>query len=259
MEETDVNEQGSDTQPVEATPPVEQREQLSEPTSSDFAIPEKYKTAGWTKNISSYEKLWDAHANAQELIGRKTVGIPTENSSEEEIETFYSKVRPEKEDGYDIDLGEDTALFRAVFHKNGLSARQAKAITQAYLDTVRKAEDNLYSAQGFDEVMKTNLGDNYQDRMGKVTGFLKQFGSKDALAEIDKLPNNTLGLVYKLIDLTMDKYGVKELGSVETKPQEQSAEPDLKEYMKEMEKLGKDPFATDKMRTELKRKYGIIK
>lgn len=262
MEDTDVNEQGSATQPVETnTPPetTQTRQTLLNNDMSAFFVPEQYKEAGWTNNINSYEKLWEAHANAQELIGRKTIGIPTDNSSEEELEQFYAKLRPETADKYDFDLGDDTAIFKDIFHKNGLSNRQAKAITEAYKESVRRVEDGLFSQEGFNAVMKDNLGEKYQEKIDKVNTFLKQFGSKDALKEVDGLPNQTLGLVYKLIDLTMDKYGVKELGSVEAKATEKTTEPDLNEYMKEMSKLGKNPFATDKMRLDLKRKYGIIK
>lgn len=255
MEETstDVNVQGTETQPADVSATDTQTAE-----TSGFAVPDQYKESGWAKNIDSYEKLWSAHANAQELIGRKTIGIPTENSSEAEIEEFYGKVRPETVDGYDFDLGDDTAIFKDIFHKNGISTRQAKSITDAYKESVRKVEEQLYSQEGFDSVMKENLGESYKDKIEKVNGFLKQFGSKDALAEVDKLPNQTIGLMYKLIDLTMDKYGVKELGSVQNKSATTSVQ-DLGEYMNEMKALDRNPFATHQMKLELKRKYGIIK
>ena len=248
MEETDVQEQGSETQPVE-TPanPV-----------NEFTIPDDYKDAGWASNIHSIDDLWSQHANAQKLIGKKTIGIPTEDSSEEEISEFYSKVRPEAEDKYDIDLGDDTEMFKKIFYENGISARQAKSITEAYKESVRKVSDGLFSEEGFKEVMKDTLGDEYKTKIEKVNGFLKQYGKKSALAQLDQLPNETLGLIYGLIDLTMDKYAVKELGSVNQKSA-LTSDKDMTEYMQKMQALDNDPFVTQEKRDALRREYGIIK
>ena len=84
------------------------------------------------------------------------------------------------------------------------------------------------------------------------------YGKKSALAEIDNLPNETLGLVYGLINLTMDKYAVKELESVQQKSAINNTG-DMVEYMKEMQKLDNDPFATQEKRDEIRRKYGYLK
>ena len=255
MEETDVNEQGSETQPAETSTQVDS-------SPAEFAIPDSYKEAGWAKNIKSYDDLWKQHENAQKLIGRKTIGIPTSDSSEEEIEQFYAKVRPESLDGYDFDLAEDTDFFKDVFYKSGISARQAKALTDAYKESVRKSTESLYSENGFKEVMKNALGDEYSTKIEKVNAFLKQYGKKSALDEIEQLPNETLGLLYGLINLTMDKYAVKELGSVSNGIEQKSAmnnEKDMAEYMQEMMALDKDPFVSKEKKDAIRRKYGFIK
>lgn len=246
-EATDVNEQGSATQPVE---PVTQ--------DDGFAVPEAYKDAGWASNIKSVNDLWEQHANAQKLIGKKTIGIPSADSSEAEIAEFYSHLRPQEAKDYEIDLGDDTEEFQKVFYENGISARQAKAITEAYKENVRRASEGLFSEENFKAVMHDTLGDDYKEKIEKVNGFLKQYGKKSALAEIDQLPNETLGLLYGLINLTMDKYAVKELGSVGSDGTA-SAPKDLGEYMKKMQELDNDPFVTQEKRDALRREYGIIK
>lgn len=248
MEETDVEVQGAETQPVEN----------NQETVTEFSIPDDYKDAGWASNIHSIDDLWTQHANAQKLIGKKTIGIPSDDSSEQEIIDFYSKVRPESEDKYDIDLGDDTELFKKVFYENGISARQAKSITDAYKESVRKVSEGLFSEDNFKSVMQETLGDDYKAKIEKVNGFLKQYGKKSALAEIDQLPNQTLGLLYGLIDLTMDKYAVKELGSVSQKSAITS-EKDMAEYMQKMQALDNDPFVTQEKKDALRREYGIIK
>ncbi len=253
MEEADVKESGSETQPVENTGGA-----ATDTETVEFAVPEEYKDAGWANNIKSYDDLWKQHDNAQKLIGRKTIGIPTADSSEDEVLEFYAKVRPETAEKYDLDLGEDTEAFRKIFFDNGISERQAKAITEAYKESVRKASEGLFSETGFKDVMKSSLGEDYQSKIEKVNGFLKQYGKKSALDEIEKLPNETLGLIYGLINLTMDKYAVKELGTVSTKSA-MSNEKDLGEYMKKMMALDSDPFVTQEKRDALRREYGIIK
>lgn len=251
--ETDVEEQGSETQPVDGG------EQTPETAPAEFQIPDEYKDAGWAANIKSLDDLFKQHANAQKLIGKKTIGIPTADSSEAEIAEFYAKLRPESEEKYDIDLGDDTDVFRKIFYENGISDRQAKAITEAYKENVRKVSEGLYSEDGFKATMKENLGDDYQSKIDKVNGFLKQYGKKSALEQIDNLPNETLGLVYNLINLTMDKYAVKELGGVEQKSVHNSKEGMLEEYMKKHAELENSPFSTQEDYQKLKREYGIIK
>ena len=164
MEETDVNEQGSETQSEDTTTPA----------VSDFVVPEAYKDAGWASNIHSVDDLWTQHANAQKLIGKKTIGIPNADSSEQEYEDFYSKVRPESMDGYDIDLADDTEMFKDIFYKNGISARQAKAITEAYKDSVRKASEGLYSQEGLDTAMHEFVGSDYKEKVDNINKFLKK-------------------------------------------------------------------------------------
>ena len=68
MEETivtDVDGLGSETQP-ESNTATEQ---------GGFFVPDEYKEQGWAKNISSYDDLWKMNANAQSLIGKKTIGL----------------------------------------------------------------------------------------------------------------------------------------------------------------------------------------
>ncbi len=245
---TDVEPQGGETQPVESI--------------SEFSVPEAYKEAGWAKNIHSVEDLWSQHANAQTLIGRKTVGIPGADASEQEVLDFYAKIRPESQDDYDFDLDsdDDNALFKDIFYKNGISSKQAKAIVDGYKEAVRKSSEPLYSAVGFDRVMKEELGGEYKGRLEEINKFLKLNAKPSQLDILEDAPNDVLGLVYSLISKTMDKYAVKELGSVEQKPIAASSSTEaMTEYMKEKSALERNPFTTSAQLDELKRKYGVGK
>lgn len=248
---TDVEPLGGETQPVDTYE-----------GATDFVVPDAYKAAGWTKNIRSYDDLWNQHANAQQLIGRKTIGIPTADASEQELIDFYSKIRPEKLEDYDFDLegDDDNELFRNIFFNNGISSRQAKAIVDGYKDAIRKASEPLFSADGFEKVMKEELGNEYKGRLEEINKFLKINARPSQLQALEESSNEVLGLVYSLINKTMDKYAVKELGSVEQKQTPVASSTDaLTKYMEEKAKLEKNPFTTTEQLEELKRIYGVGK
>lgn len=248
---TDVEPLGGETQPEDTSVGTQ-----------DFVVPDAYREAGWAKNIHSTDDLWNAHANAQTLIGRKTIGIPTSDSSEQEILDFYAKVRPENQDGYDFDLesDEDNALFKDLFYNNGVSAKQAKAIVDGYKESVRKASEPLFSADGFDKVMRESIGNDYKGRLEEINKFLKLNARPSQLDALEQAPNEVLGLIYSLINKTMDKYAVKELGTVEQKPTLAVSSVDaLTEYMNEKAKLEQNPFTTSEQLDELKRRYGVGK
>lgn len=250
-ESTDVETLGGETQPVNPSTP-----------ETEFTVPDEYKDAGWAKNIHSVGDLWSQHANAQHLIGRKTIGIPTSDSSEQEYIDFYSKTRPESQDGYDFDLEDDSdnAMFKELFYNNGISARQAKSLIDGYKDSIRKNSEVLYSAEGFETTMKNELGNEYKDRLDEINKFLKVNARPSQLDALENAPNEILGLVYGLINKTMDKYAVKELGAAEQKPVNASSSVDsLTEYMKEKSKLEQNPFTTTEQLEDLKRRYGVGK
>ena len=93
---TDVSAPGAETQPVDT----------AADNSGGFFVPDAYKNEGWTRNLRSYDDLWKTSDSAQKMIGKKTIGIPDDKSSEQEIADFYSKLRPGK--------AEDKGLGRAV-------------------------------------------------------------------------------------------------------------------------------------------------
>ena len=126
MEEsmTDVSEQGSETQ---------SDANAAGGDTGGFSVPEEYKDAGWSKNIKSYDDLWKMNANAQSLIGRKTIGIPSDKSTPEEWQSFFEKMRPEKSEEYGLELeGDDNAFYEKLFFDNGISTTQDKGIMNAY-------------------------------------------------------------------------------------------------------------------------------
>lgn len=249
MEEivTDVEEQGSDTQP----------ESNAAADNGGFFVPEEYKEAGWCKNISSYEDLWKMNANAQKMIGQKTIGIPNENSTEEELNSFYAKIRPEKAEDYAVELeGDDKALFEKLFHDNGISTKQARALVNGYKESVEKAQAPLFSQDGYNKEMEARFGDKYEAKVKGVVDFIgKEIGDQDK-AVLESMPNNVLGLIYSVIDRVQTRYAVKDTDTAKGGTGTVSTQPNWSEYTKAMSALSTKPHSTSDI-IELKDKFNI--
>lgn len=250
MEEivTDVEEQGSDTQP---------ESNATAASDGGFFVPDEYKEAGWCKNISSYEDLWKMNANAQKMIGQKTIGIPTENSTEEELNSFYEKIRPEKAEDYAVELdGDDKALFERLFHKNGLSAKQAKALVAGYKESVERAQAPLFSQEGYIKEMTDRFGDKYEAKVKSVVDFIGREISDQDKAVLEGVPNNVLGLLYGIIDKVQTRYAVKDTDTAQGGNSPASTQPNWSEYTKAMSALSTRPHSSSDI-IELKDKFNI--
>ena len=153
MEEniSDVNVGQTETQPDTLTD--------AGASEGDFSIPDEYKDRGWTKNLKSIDDLWKMNDNAQNMIGRKTIGIPSEEATDEEISEFYSKIRPQNQADYKVDLeGADKELFEKLFYDNGLSQRQANALIEGYKQSIAVAESEMKSAEGYRQELANRFG-----------------------------------------------------------------------------------------------------
>ena len=93
-----MSEEAQQTQEITPSSDIAAQAQSQE---TGFSIPDKYKDAGWAKDIKSSEDLWKMNANAQSLIGKRPAGIPSNDASEEEWEKFYNTLgRPEEPSAY---------------------------------------------------------------------------------------------------------------------------------------------------------------
>ena len=247
---TDVSGQGSETQPENNATAIPVSE-------SGFSVPEAYKDAGWSKNIKSYDDLWKMNANAQTLIGKKTIGIPDDKSSDEEWGEFYSKTRPTKAQDYALELeGEDKSVFENLFFENGISARQAKALVNGYKQSLEKASAPLFSEEGYKKEMSGRFGEAYNAKVQSVNNFIAREASAQDKAILEKMPNNVLGIVYGLIDKVQTRYAVSDTDTAKAGSGKVSAAPDWINYAKEADKL-KTHYHTTADIQALKDKFNI--
>lgn len=114
----------------------------------DWAGEEKDAAA----KFKSLPDLWKSYRTLERInsSGNK-VAVPTDASTPEEWDAFYSKLgRPESADKYEFTVPDDAKEvateeamkeFRATAFKNGLNGKQVKALTDYYFKSVKSATD----------------------------------------------------------------------------------------------------------------------
>ena len=243
---TDVEEQGSETQP----------EAVNTTEDGGFFVPDEYKEQGWAKNINSYEDLWKMNANAQTLIGKKTIGIPTASSTEEEWNDYYSKVRPEKAEYGLEEWDEDNQAISDVFHKYGLAEKQAKGISTELKAIQDKYNHEFFSQEAYDNEMTTRFGKDFSGKTKGIIDFINKEANEVDRNVLEQLPNNVLGIVYGLIDKVQTRYAVKDTDTAKGGTGKVNTQPDWLKYNEAMNELRTRPHTTADMNA-LKNKYNI--
>ena len=139
--------------PVEpaATPPVEPTP-AAPPTDWRAGLPTDLQAHPSFADTKSVESLARQYIEQGEMVGRKGI-IPPADDSPEEMTRYYNELgRPEAPDGYKFESLDPTnatpetlALIeqlRPVFHSNGITGKQADGLTKALTEiTVREEAD----------------------------------------------------------------------------------------------------------------------
>ncbi len=192
---------------------------LTEPapaTDNGFKIPDLYKEEAWAKNIKSNEDAWNVLANAQKLIGKKTIGLPDWKDAQQ-VNEYLSKVRPEKPDSYkfpDSVAPEQKEKYSGLLHKAGLSEYQAEMIINEYFADMQSQQDRLFSPKS----LEASLKNEFQADDVKLSALAKEvkevFG--DEFLENPAVTNDAIVAVFKAMDKIKASYGVKELTAAAT-------------------------------------------
>lgn len=127
---------------------LNQEQQITPETplaEQSFEVPGEYKDKGWAEKIKSSDDLFKAYDNAQSLIGKRPAGIPSQDATDTEWDSFYKAMGRPDEPSYNftdpegLPEGFDTADFKEtasqILHKAGLTQRQADAVYSAYLQS----------------------------------------------------------------------------------------------------------------------------
>ena len=158
----------------------------------------KYKTA---------DDFYTGHKNLVELVGRKGVIVPKDDSVPEETEKFYNSIgRPEKAEGYkfsqieklhaSIDTKPETqAKLAGMYHKLGLTQKQADATNKllyaSFSETAFAQEKaNLESMQKSEAQLRSEMGADYDKNMIAAKRFAKRFGGDELINALGEKGND---------------------------------------------------------------------
>ena len=141
--ETDPEVSGAEAAGAEAA--GKQTEQEVTGAAGDWrgSLPEDLQGNESLGKFKSAADLAKSYLSMEKLVGKKTVGMPDENSSEEEWGALFDRLgRPASADKYEVKRAEGlppelideegTRAFLAVAHKSGLSQKQVSALIGEY-------------------------------------------------------------------------------------------------------------------------------
>lgn len=133
--------------PAEGHPPPNWREGVSEEYASDPSL----------ADIGSLDDMVKSYIHGQRLIGKGKIAVPGEDATPEDWDAVYDTLgRPEDPQGYEIGAPDKTpdgfvyndaheATMRELFHKEGLTNKQASAIWSKIQEETATNFEGFYS------------------------------------------------------------------------------------------------------------------
>ncbi len=183
----------------------------AEKSFSDF-VPEGYREKEYLKGVDSFDRLFQDFDNAQKMIGKKS--IPGQDASDEEWNEFYNKLRPESADKYEFQYAEGTDVdekfsnsMKDIFHKAGLSQKQALQLQQGYDAIVAEmspSQDEINAK--FDELADKTFGARRDQALGNAKNMISKFAPSNMKDAIDSLGNNELVILASVLDGVHSEY-----------------------------------------------------
>lgn len=195
-----------------------------DPNKAAFKVPDEFKDKPWAAKVTSEAELWKQLANAQELIGKKSIIPDLKTATPEQREEFYKQLRPADASEYvfngDMANPDVKTAVGKLFMDNGISATQGNAVIEGYMALGEAEQAKLFDKEGFVSSMKGAFGDGWEAVRDGVHQNLGKIMSPEDYTLMEKnLPNAYVGLIYrtmgnaqKAIDNMMVRYGVKETG-----------------------------------------------
>lgn len=183
---------------------------------ASFSVPKEYADKGWAKKVKSSEDVYKLIDNLDATVGKKMVVPDFEKGDPKEIEAFINMLRPKSKDEYKFGEGVDSELAgkgAEIFHKYGIPASLLNKAIPEFMEISKARAEKMYSKEGMEEVLKKSFGENeYKKVGGEVANFLKENLSAEDKELLESIPNEQLGLVYRLSKKIQDSYGAKETG-----------------------------------------------
>lgn len=178
-----------------------------------FTIPEAYKDKGWAQKVKNLDDLYKQIDTLDSLKGKKLVVPDFEKGDPKDIEEYFKQTRPKDKSEYVFPEGsakEVTDKIADILYQNGIPKVLGNKIISSYTEIEKSLISERYSKDGMEKVLKTSFGDEYQKVAGESANLLKKHLSQDDQKLLEKIPNEHLGLIYRLTSNVIKTYGIKE-------------------------------------------------
>lgn len=190
-----------------------------ETTSNDSSIdisqlvPEAYKDKAYMQKIKDVDGLFKAFDNAQSLIGKRGIQIPTESSSDDDWNELYKQLgRPDTPDDYNIEFPQDIPKgfnindeevnqFKEIAHKMGLNNKQIQSLVNYDIERQKqafsKADQEISKSKQqidkeFDQLANKMFGEEVDSAISNARNLLNKYAPKDFSDKIANLDNSSL-------------------------------------------------------------------
>lgn len=200
----------AETAPVEETGQVAEAAPISQGESNWLdTLPEEIRGDKSLSTIPDVGTLAKNYVNAQRMIGADKVALLGKYATQEEYDQFYSKIgRPDAATDYKYEIDEGTDVTDEtvswasdVFHKAGLTPRQANIVMGEYLKA-GQGESAAFSPPSEQQVLELRnqtinglqkeWGTDYENNLAVANAVVTEFGT-DELREATMPDGTTLG------------------------------------------------------------------
>ena len=154
------------------------------------SLPADIQSHGSLKNFTGADggvKLARSFIEAQGVISSRSMAdmsAPTDDAGVRAVLTKLGHIAPDTPEGYKLAERPNTAAFRALAHKHGLTAKVAEAMfeeiatTQTQATEKRKAEDATTRTEA-EKTLRAELGEKYDSSMENGTRAAEHFLSEE--------------------------------------------------------------------------------
>lgn len=200
-----------------ATPPA--------PPATEFKIPDAYKEKPWASKIKTEDDVYKQIDNLNSLVGKKSVLPDLKTAKPEELDSYFSQLRPQDKAAYkfaDITPQPLKEVYADALYDAGVSEYQANKLIGKISEFEKAEMAKLQSPEEFDKKAKEIFGEGAKERTDSLFKSLVELnvlGEKEKLV-YDMSTNDQQLMLYKLADAyeakfkkLAEEYGAKETGA----------------------------------------------
>ncbi len=187
-------------------------------------IPGAFKGKPYLKDIADMPTLLKKLDGAETLIGQRPAGIPDDNADEATWGSFFKAAgRPDTAEGYSFNTtkkadgtdaernSEVEAKVKGIFHKHGLSAKQATGVQTDYDAVIMELMDaaNTKTAEQdaeFDKLAKGTFGTDFDKVLASSKTLIEANMPEGFGDRFKNLSNDNLVLMAGVLNNIKNKY-----------------------------------------------------